>query len=98
MDSSVWNFAGLVAIVGFYVGGFWFWLKPKRSSSREVGSANTDESVSVFGRRRLPRGDPHMWADKLEDWFARLTGHMKFLYFLVISLGVALAAHIIYAH
>ena len=38
---------------------------------------------SVFGRKRLPRHDPHLWADRLEDWFARLTKHVAILYLLV---------------
>jgi hypothetical protein len=43
------------------------------------------EKSSVFGRKRLPRHDPHLWADRLEDWFARLTWHVGMLYILVGS-------------
>lgn len=52
---------------------------------------SVNEDRSVFGRRRLPRRDPHLWADRLEDWFARLTWHVGLLYILA-SIGVAHAA------
>ena len=48
---------------------------------------SVSEDRSVFGRKRLPRRDPHLWADKLEDWFARLTQHVALLYFLA-GIGV----------
>jgi len=98
MDSSTTGTLSVAGVAGIYVVAAWLWLRPKRSSSREVASLDQDRSVSIFGRRRLPRGDPHQWADRLEDWFARLTWHVRFLYFLVISMILALVIHIAYAH
>lgn len=49
---------------------------------QKVIEGETKPKLSRFGRKRLDRSDPHSWADQLEDWFARLNGQVRMVYFM----------------
>lgn len=48
-------------------------------------------------RKRLPRDDANDWADIMEDWFARLTWHVRFQYALMTGLA-ALVVYLLIRH
>lgn len=75
------------AVTAFYGTSFWLFIRKPRSKNRGVSvNVDLDESRSIFGRRRLPRDEPHLWADRIEDWFARLTFHVWAHYLLIVLL------------
>ena len=58
---------------------------------QKVSDKPQGPETSVFARRRLPRFDPHLWADKIEDWFARLTWHVGALWIAVGLMAIYIA-------
>ena len=59
---------GLAAVVGGY------FATRKKSTSL---------STEIRERKRLPREDANAWADRIEDWFARLSDHVRIQYALI---------------
>ena len=45
-------------------------------------------STELRERKRLPREDANAWADRIEDWFARLSDHVRIQYVLIFIVAV----------
>lgn len=84
---TVENMLAVCAVFVFYATGFWLFLRRPSSKNKGISTdVQNGADMSVFGRKRLPRGEPHLWADRIEDWFARLTLHVYIHYVLIIIL------------
>lgn len=66
----------------------------RRKPSNEVIDPNSQQR-SAFNRLRLPRDNPHLWADQIEDWYVRVKSHIYFLYTLIGALIAVLFIHLI---
>ena len=79
------------------VAGYNFLGEKKSEPANDLVDPNQTDR-STFNRMRLPRNNPHLWADQIEDWYVRIKGHIYFQYTLIGAVVVALLIHVMFGH